>query len=79
MMVCFDEHYVKFDTMVHDPATGDPLKRFIVYHEEGEEVARFVLPAAGEVTRWEIQYAAKDAVSAFRRRRRAPARLQLVA
>ncbi len=79
MMVCFDEHFVKFDTLVHDPATGDPLKRFIVFHETGDEVARFVLPASGELTRWEIQYAAKDALKEFQRRRRAPARLRLVA
>jgi hypothetical protein len=78
-MVCFDEHYVKFDTLVADPATGDSLKRFIVFHEEGKEIARFVLPNNGSLTRWEIQAAAKDAIKLARRRRRQPARLQLVA
>jgi len=78
-MVCFDEHFVKFDTMVVDPANGDPLQRFLVFHEEGRELARFVLPAKGTLTRWEIQAAAKGALKAFRKRRRAPARLQLVA
>ena len=78
-MVCFDEHFVKFDTMVSDPVTGDSLKRFIVYHEEGEERARFVLASKADLTRWEIQAAAKESLKAFQRRRRAPARLRLVA
>ena len=79
MMVCFDEHYVKFDTVVNDPATGDALKRFIVFHESGDEVARFVLASNGDLTRWELQYAAKDALKVYVRRKRAPARLSLVA
>ena len=78
-MVCFDEHYVKFDTLVNDPANGDPLQRFIVFHEKGREMARFVLRATGDLTRWEIQSAAKEALKEARRRRSAPARLQLVA
>lgn len=78
-MVCFDEHFVKFDTVVSDPVTGDALKRFIVYHEEGEERARFVLPSTGELTRWEVQAAAKEALKEFQRRRRTPTRLRLVA
>lgn len=77
-MVCFDEHYVKFDTVVADPVTNDPLLRYIVYYEDGREMARFVLPKR-EHTRWEIQAAAKEALQEFRRRRRAPARLKLVA
>lgn len=76
-LVCFDEYYVQFDSIVSDPVTGDPLKRFIVYHEEGEERARFVLRAV-ELTRWEIQDAAKEALRVFQRRRARPARVRLV-
>jgi hypothetical protein len=78
-MVCFDEHYVKFDTMVVDPANGDPLQRFVVFHEDGREMARFVLPTGQNTTRWEIQWAAKEALREARRRRRTPNRLKLVA
>jgi hypothetical protein len=79
-MVCFDEHFVKFDTLVYDPATNEPLQRFVVFHEDGRELARFVLrPSQGGLTRWEIQSAAKDALRAARRRRHSPARLQLAA
>jgi hypothetical protein len=73
-MVCFDEHYVKFDVVVADPVTGDPLQRFLVFHEDGREMARFVLPRTGSLTRWEIQAAAREALQEFRRRRRGPQR-----
>lgn len=78
-MVCFDEHFVKFDTVVNDPVTGDPLRRFVVFHEDGDERARFALHSFGELTRWEIQAAAKEALKEFERRRRAPARMRLAA
>jgi hypothetical protein len=72
-MVCFDEHFVGFDSVVCDPATGEKLQRFVVFYESGEERARFVLPmkALGEMpTRWEIQAAAKEALRAFDRKAR---------
>jgi hypothetical protein len=78
-MVCFDEHFVRFDTMVYDPATNEPLQRYAVYHEDGRELAKFVLAAKSGLTRWEIQSAAKEALKAARRRRHAPARLDLAA
>ena len=77
MMVCFDEHFVKFDAVVADLVNGDPLQRFIVFHEDGREMARFVLRQTGNLTRWEIQAAAKEALQEFRRRRRSPQRLHL--
>ena len=77
-MVCFDEHYIKLDCIVHHPVTGDPLKRFVVHHESGEALTRFVLPAGKELTRWEIQAAAKDALKEQARRVRRPVPLRLV-
>ena len=80
-MVCFEEHYVKFDTLVTDPVSGAALRRFAVFHEEGREVARFVLDANTDLTRWEIQSAAREALYEARRRRRTPvkSRMQLAA
>jgi hypothetical protein len=67
--VCFEGHYVRFDTMCRDPATDEPLSRYIVYSEDSREVARFVLPAGKEASRWEIREAADAAIKAARRRR----------
>jgi hypothetical protein len=78
-MVCFDEHFARLDGLVVDPASGEPLQRFVLFHEDGRELARFVLPAAQGLTRWEILSAARDALKDARRRHRAPARMQLVA
>ena len=78
MLVCFDEHFVRFDRIVDDPVTGEPLRRFLVFHEEGEERSRFVLSPKGDLTRWEIQYAAKEALKATGRRNRKPTRIALV-
>lgn len=78
-MVCFDEHYVKPDSLVVDPVYGEPLQRYVVFHENGRELARFALPAKPGTTRWEIQSAARDALKHARRRRRLSLELQLVA
>jgi hypothetical protein len=73
-MVCFDAHYVNFDTIVQDPVTGAPLMRFIVYHEDGREAARLVLPRR-DTSRWELIEAAQKALKEARRRRNVPSRL----
>lgn len=75
-VVCFDMHFSKFEAQVTDPVTGDRLDRYAVFHESGDLRARFTLPAGREPTRWEIQAAAKEALRAFERRARQPARLK---